>query len=492
MRSTWFMAGVMFFALIASFRYSTKTALLPPSARESASGDSRLAGDAEQVRSRAGDSNPLPTTSARENVGQQSIAEMAHIASRWKITDDEAPVLEKAAAAEPEVQPAPSDEFGFALPPIAANLSPAAAVELSPNERVAGPELAALSVARSAALAGTLLAAPPAFLQTRIGSESFPIPGWSKHLAGIKIMLDPGHGGDADQPGFKRGPTGVREAEINLRLGLYLREFLEAAGANVRMTRESDCAVSLEDRAGMANDWPADIFVSLHHNAIEDRPDTNYSSVWYHADVDRNPANLDLSRYLADALHDALRLPQVNDVPIKSDFLMYPVGFAVLRHAKMPAALCECSFYSNPQEEQRLRDPEYVLREAHGVFLALARYSQAGIPRLKLLVPADGRVEKDDAPELVFELDDGLRKRRSWGWQRRMLLGDSILVRIDGLVVRHTLIESREGYRLRVSLPEELSNGSHQAEVQFQNMNKNSVINPRVEFEYEGGDKEVG
>lgn len=493
MRSTWLMAGLTFVALIFCFRYSESTGGMAASVENRDASAFRTTSTRVPTNRGTAD-RPVTLGNTAGVTAQQTLqSASARLTASWELTPArQAAELPRAAAAQAPDEPSDTIEFELALPPIVAPPPPAAGLELSSNAGSSRVDIATLSAPAPAIVAGTLFAAPPDFLQSRIGTGDYPIPVWAKHLSGLKIMLDPGHGGDGDQPKFKRGPTGVREAEINLRLGLYLREFLALAGADVRLTRESDCLVSLEERVGLANDWPADIFVSLHHNAVEDHPETNYSSVWHHADVDRNPASLDLSRYLADALHDVLRLPQVNDVPVKSDFLMYPVGFAVLRHAKMPAALCECSFYSNPQEEQRLRDPEYVLREAHGLFLGLARYAQAGLPRVKLNSPANGRMEKDDKNVLVIELDDGLRKRRSWGWQRRMLLTDSIVVRIDGATAAHKLVESREGYRLQVNLPEELSNGPHEVEIQFQNMNKNSVINPRLEFDYEGGDKEVG
>jgi N-acetylmuramoyl-L-alanine amidase len=256
---------------------------------------------------------------------------------------------------------------------------------------------------------GTLLPAAGDFARGRVGQHPFALPTWSKHLKDVRIALDPGHGGDAHERGYKRGPTGVREAEINLRLAQYLAEFLRAAGALVLLTRDDDRDVTLDERAQIANRWPADLFISLHHNAMPKKPGTNYSSVWHHGSVDRCLASLDLARYLADGLHDALALDQVTDVPVKSDLLMYPGGFAVLRAAEMPAALCECSFYSNPDEEQRLRDPEYVLREAHGLFLALARYAHAGLPQIRLIEPADGVLALAGPRTLLFELDDGLR-----------------------------------------------------------------------------------
>lgn len=330
---------------------------------------------------------------------------------------------------------------------------------------------------------GTLLPAADDFARVRIGQQQYALPAWSKHLKDVRIVLDPGHGGDAHERGYKRGPTGVREAEINLRLAQFLAEFLRLAGADVRLTREDDRNVSLEERARIANRWPADLFVSLHHNAMPKKPSTNYSSVWHHGAVDRCPASLDLARYLADGLQDTLELDQVTDVPVKSDLLMYPGGFAVLRAAQMPAALCECSFYSNPLEEQRLRKPEYVLREAHGLFLALARYAHAGLPTVKLVEPGDGVVEVGPARSLVFELDDGLRRRKAWGWQRRMLLADSIVARVNGDRVTHELLPAGGSDRVRVVLPDDLCMGTHVVELSFQNQQKNSVLNPRRAIE---------
>jgi N-acetylmuramoyl-L-alanine amidase len=319
----------------------------------------------------------------------------------------------------------------------------------------------------------TLLPAPEDFAARRIEAGAYPLPRYAHFLAGVRICLDPGHGGDASRRGYKRGPTGVREAEVNLRVAKYLREFLSRAGAEVVLTRQDDCDVSYEQRAAIANDWPADLFISIHHNAVENRPQANHTTVWYHADVDYRPSNLDLARYLCEALHDMLGLPELAPVPLKSDQLMYPEGFAVLRHVQVTAALTEASFFSNPDEEQRLRDPEYNLREAYALFCGLARYAFAGLPRVRSLALG--------GQQLVAELDDGLRGRRSWGWERQMILSDSIVVRVDGQRVPHTF--ENEGYVLTAVLPEQLQPGLHTVEIQFQNMFKNSVINPVARIE---------
>lgn len=321
----------------------------------------------------------------------------------------------------------------------------------------------------------TLFPAPDDYAKTRIGSAAYPIPPWAKFLKDVKIVLDPGHGGDSHKSGFKRGPTGVREAEMNLRVAQYLRDFLVASGAQVKLTRESDVDLSLPERAAVANDWGADLFVSCHHNAV-DKPEVNYTTVWYHADVDFRPSSLDLARYLSEGLHDQFPQPKLMDVPLKSDQLMYPNGFGVLAASRVTCALCESSFYTNPAEEQRLRDPEHNLREAYGIFLGFARYAQAGVPRATLVEPTDTTITADASTKFTFRLDDGLRGRKSWGSERQMILSDSIAVKLDGRRLPFSFLNA--GYILTTDLPPGLAPGKHTLSVQFENKNKNSVLNP--------------
>ena len=61
-------------------------------------------------------------------------------------------------------------------------------------------------------------------------------------------------------PGYKRGPTGVREAEVNLKVAFYLRDILQQVGATVVMTRVDDSYVSLAMRSQIANESGADFF----------------------------------------------------------------------------------------------------------------------------------------------------------------------------------------------------------------------------------------
>ena len=81
----------------------------------------------------------------------------------------------------------------------------------------------------------------------RIPKPDYTIPPQAQYIGGLKICLDPGHGGDNHIQNYKRGPTGLREAEINLRVALYLKEFLEKSGATVILTRDGDYEVDLKN-----------------------------------------------------------------------------------------------------------------------------------------------------------------------------------------------------------------------------------------------------
>jgi len=78
-----------------------------------------------------------------------------------------------------------------------------------------------------------------------------------------KIFVDIGHGGT--DPGAQA--NGIIEKNINLTVGLKLKELLLAKGFDVKLSRESDTTLSLTERTNMANAWGADYFISVHHNA---------------------------------------------------------------------------------------------------------------------------------------------------------------------------------------------------------------------------------
>ena len=227
----------------------------------------------------------------------------------------------------------------------------------------------------------------PVELKNPEATQKF-ISEYSPYISKITFFLDPGHGGEDRK---NRGPRGLAvEADINLRVALYLRQFLERAGATVFMSRVTDKTVGLKERSIMANNSGAEIFISIHHNAPPRENDdyTNYTSTYYHAtesDYEYEPCERDLARYVERDLSYSMRNsggPGSFDGTY-SDYNIYPgEGFSVLRETKIPAILAECGFHTHHLEEKLLTIDEFNRIEAWGIFRGLCRYFESGIPEI--------------------------------------------------------------------------------------------------------------
>ncbi|WP_132867324.1 N-acetylmuramoyl-L-alanine amidase [Scytonema millei] len=172
----------------------------------------------------------------------------------------------------------------------------------------------------------------------RAGLETRPyrLPTPNSPLAGIKILLDPGHGGKETGA---LGPTGYPEKDINLLMSKLVREQLEKRGATVYMTRESDIDLSLPDRVTIIDKIDPAIAISLHYNALPDAGDAmktqGLAAFWYH------PQAHDLARFLHGYLVQKLNRP---------DYGLYWNNLALTRPASAPTILLELGFMINPYE----------------------------------------------------------------------------------------------------------------------------------------------
>jgi N-acetylmuramoyl-L-alanine amidase len=318
---------------------------------------------------------------------------------------------------------------------------------------------------------------------TNLPEPDFSIPPYAKHLKDVVIVLDPGHGGRSDRKGWKRGPTGLREEEVNLRVAQFLRVFLEETGAKVVMTRDRDVYLRKEDdedldaRAAIANELVADLFLSIHHNASDKNPNANYSMLFYHGAPEENPVSVNAARFIYEGLTDALRLEQQLDCGAVSDLALFPNnGLRVLRMVNGPAVLSEGSFHSNPAEEQRLRDPEYNRREAYGLFIGLAHWAQAGLPRVRLVQPDDGRIRAREA--IVIQLDDGLSRRGSLGMKLPQLVPDSILVGYEGEALAYRYDADKK--QVTISPTPRMARNGGNLYVDFTNLFGQHVLHPWI------------
>ncbi len=220
-------------------------------------------------------------------------------------------------------------------------------------------------------------------------------------VRGIRVMIDPGHGGK--DPGAT-GPTGLKEKDVVLAIGRLVRDKLQRIGGfDVAMTRDGDVFIPLENRTLMANEAGASIFVSLHINASRNRATEGVSTyVLSRGASDRETLELaarengipvrKLSdvKFIIDDLttnprkNESLKLAKtVNDAIVRNvshrhgrvhDLGLKQAPFFVLVGARMTAVLVESSFISNRREEARLRDPAYLETIAQGVVEAIRYY----------------------------------------------------------------------------------------------------------------------
>lgn len=211
-------------------------------------------------------------------------------------------------------------------------------------------------------------------------AEKSPRDARNGSLAGKVICLDPGHGGTAETDSFRVGPAGEREEWINLRVALLLKEMLAECGARVVMTRTGDVPVELSARAQLAVNNQADVFLSIHHNATAD-PEVNFPIVYFHGNASENAASVALGRVIARNLRTAL-FDGEGPVSLVSDHAIFPgSGASVLRNSYgIPGVIGEASFFSNPDEEQRLKDREANRREAEAYLLSLREFFSGEVP----------------------------------------------------------------------------------------------------------------
>jgi N-acetylmuramoyl-L-alanine amidase len=304
------------------------------------------------------------------------------------------------------------------------------------------------------------------------------LPRQAQWLKGIKICLDPGHGGDRDRQGYKRGLTYLSEADLNLRVARYVRDLLVKAGATVVMTRDGDQhlgatdAEDLRERAAIPGREKCDLFLSVHHNWTW-RMDETATTTWYHMTPDEKPASIDLARAIQE---EAAKAIESKDPPhaggLMSDGLIYPrSGFGVLRllPKDIPGCLCELTYYSSFDMERKLRDLEFNRKEAWGVFLGFVRYLSAGIPKAELVSSED---------DLVLQVKDGTEEHGEWAKPYR-IFSEHTLVKLDGKVVSNDY-DPKTG-RISVS-GSQVPKGDHQVEVVLININKNHSWPRRIAF----------
>ncbi|MFA9380688.1 MAG: N-acetylmuramoyl-L-alanine amidase, partial [Acetanaerobacterium sp.] len=177
-----------------------------------------------------------------------------------------------------------------------------------------------------------------------------------KPLAGVTVVLDPGHGGVDPGAIGPEGVNGTVEKNITLAVAQRTRGYLQDLGAQVYLTRLSDTGATQADRAGLGEKVKADFFVSVHANSAVESSNSNKITgveVYYYAS-----ASGDFAHTMMSQLTSATGRPKRN---------VYRSTYVVTRTYYAPSVLCELGFMSNPSEYEDMLTSGDIDREAYAL-----------------------------------------------------------------------------------------------------------------------------
>lgn len=248
------------------------------------------------------------------------------------------------------------------------------------------------------------------------GSTSLPVTAGTKplELPGIHtIVIDPGHGGKETGA---IGPAGLMEKDVTLTL---CRKLADSLGSKLKtrviLTRTDDSVVPLDQRTAIANQYKADLFLSVHMNAAPVKgahgAETYFLSLEASdelakkaAEVENAPAapssgsGGDLKLILWDLaqqeyLNESSRFAQaiqeeMNRITGVQSRGVKQAPFKVLVGATMPAALVEVGFITNPDEESKLRSDDFQKQVVDALTTAVQRYKTDYESRIGIVQPS--------------------------------------------------------------------------------------------------------
>lgn len=225
----------------------------------------------------------------------------------------------------------------------------------------------------------------------------------------FKIVIDAGHGGK--DPG-RPNKSGIKEKDIVLKIALDLGKKLENSGNEVIYTRDKDIFLTLRQRAKIANDVDADLFISIHCNAFHDSSVHGSETFVYGLHV--SDANFNVAKkeneiiFLDDHYQDDQETYSptsteslIGTTLMQEEYLDQSIllasfvqnnfaknlkirnrgvkqsGFWVLHNTYMPSILIEAGFMTNPKEGAYLNSKKGQVDISNSIYDAIERYKKA-------------------------------------------------------------------------------------------------------------------
>jgi N-acetylmuramoyl-L-alanine amidase len=185
-----------------------------------------------------------------------------------------------------------------------------------------------------------------------------PEPKKATELTGKTIVIDAGHGGK--DPGAI-SYYGFYEKTVNLDVAQQVADILREKGHRVVMTRDSDVFIELEDRAAVANQSRADVFISIHADASA-RSSTNGFTLYTARSASWAAENL------ANAIDDRMTRTSISSNGVKQ------ADFRVLVRTQCPAVLVELGYLSNYWEAKQLKNVNMQKKLAQAIADGITNY----------------------------------------------------------------------------------------------------------------------
>ncbi len=180
--------------------------------------------------------------------------------------------------------------------------------------------------------------------------------------ARVLVTIDPGHGG---KDSGAVGVSDLREVDVILPIAQKVATILREKGIEVQMTRDDDYFVKLEERVVMSRQAGATLFVSIHANSIDARPDVHGLETYHY----------NLGEALADTVHQTILdyFNIIKHIPLE-DRRVRSARFYVLRKSSIPAILVETGYISSPDESSQLGDIKYQTVMAEAIAQGILTY----------------------------------------------------------------------------------------------------------------------
>lgn len=182
-----------------------------------------------------------------------------------------------------------------------------------------------------------------------------------KSDAAYSIVIDPGHGGIDKGTNHKE----LYEKDINLKVALYIKEYLEDKGVKVYMTREEDILLSLREIGDFVNDIKPHAFVSVHVNSFKDPSYDGFSAFYYSEGGFQREERIKLAEIIQE---------EVNNSGLWFDRKIKEQNIAVLRYSKYPCALVEIGFMTNEGDREKLTNENILKTTGESIGKGILKY----------------------------------------------------------------------------------------------------------------------